>query len=179
MTAAPLDEHEEVFFRALMRLAISAPRAMGDDLERACGLSATEYRVLMFLSEAPSRQLRMSDLAERIGLSPSRITRVIDDMVRQGLVERRPGPDDARSTLATLTRSGLARLRRAWPHHLQSVRQNVFDHLDADEICGVGPILERLARAIDASHPPAPRPAARSAIQRRPGHSGRRETSSA
>jgi DNA-binding MarR family transcriptional regulator len=178
VTAVPLDEDEELLFRALMRLAISAPRAMGDDLERTCGLSATEYRVLMHLSEASNRQLRMSELAERIGLSPSRVTRVVDHMAGAGLLEKRPGPDDGRSTLATLTTSGLTRLRRAWPHHLASVRQNIFDHMDADEVRMVGPILERLARAIDASHPPAPRPTARAAKQRNRGRAVPRAQSS-
>jgi DNA-binding MarR family transcriptional regulator len=157
MAVTPLDDAQELLFRSLMRLSITLPRTLGDDLERSCGLNATEYRVLMHLSEAPGQQLRMSDLADRTGLSPSRITRVVDNMAEDGLVEKRQGSDDGRSTLATLTKGGLATLRRAYPHHLQSVRRSVFDHLARDETLEIGPVLSRLAQAVDALNPPMPR----------------------
>ena len=159
MAGTPLDEAEELLFRSLMRLSITLPRTLGDDLEHSCGLTATEYRVLMHLSEAPGQQLRMSDLADRTGLSPSRMTRVVDTMAEDGLVEKRQGSDDGRSMLATLTKGGLARLRRAYPHHLRSVRRNVFDHLSVKETLAIGPVLSRLATAVDALNPPLPRPA--------------------
>jgi DNA-binding MarR family transcriptional regulator len=159
LSVTPLDDAEEFFFRSLMRLSITLPRTLGDDLERSCGLNATEYRVLMHLSEAPGQQLRMSDLADRTGMSPSRITRVVDNMAEAGLVEKRQGSDDGRSTLATLTKRGLGTLRRAYPDHLRSVRRNVFDHLGRNETLEVGPVLSRLAKAVDALNPPLARPA--------------------
>jgi DNA-binding MarR family transcriptional regulator len=125
------------------------PRALGDDLQRSCGMSSTESSVLMHLSESPDGQLRMSDLADRTSLSPSRISRVIDEMARLGLVERRPGSVDGRTTFATLTKAGVATLRRAWPHHLRSVRERAFDHLTAEEVRILGPILQRLAEVGD------------------------------
>lgn len=140
-----------------MRLAITVPRAMSDDLERSSGLNGTEYLVLMHLSEAPGRRLRMSDLADRAALSPSRITRVVDLMASRGLVTKQPCPDDGRSLLAALTRQGLAVLKRAYPDHLQSVRRNVFDTLADDEVRKLGPVLHRLADAVDAANPPPPR----------------------
>jgi DNA-binding MarR family transcriptional regulator len=175
----PLDDAEEFLFRSLMRLTITLPRVMSDDLERSCGMNATEYRVLMHLSEAPDLQLRMSDLADRTGLSPSRITRVVDAIAEGGLVEKLQGSDDGRSTLATLTKEGLATLRRAYPHHLRSVRRTVFDHLERDETLAIGPVLRRLAEAVDASNalgrrPAAPRSKPRSATgSRRLGRSRR------
>jgi DNA-binding MarR family transcriptional regulator len=156
----PLDDAEEFLFRSLMRLTITLPRVMSDDLERSCGMNATEYRVLMHLSEAPDRQLRMSDLADRTGLSPSRMTRVVDAMAEGGLIEKLQGSDDGRTTLATLTKEGLATLRRAYPHHLRSVRRTVFDHLERDETLAIGPVLRRLAKAVDALDALGPRPAA-------------------
>jgi DNA-binding MarR family transcriptional regulator len=143
----PLNGDEDLVWRGLMRLVFSLPRALGEDLERSCGLSTNEYSVLMHLSESPDGSLCMSDLADRVNLSPSRITRVIDDMARSHLVERRPGFLDGRTTFATLTRKGLLTLRRAWPHHLQSVRRRAFDHLTAEETRILGPVLERLAEA--------------------------------
>jgi DNA-binding MarR family transcriptional regulator len=177
VSVRPLDDAEELFFRSLMRLTITLPRVMGDDLERSCGMNATEYRVLMHLSEAPDRQLRMSDLAERTGLSPSRITRVVDAMADGGLVEKVQGSHDGRSTLATLTNEGLATLRRAYPHHLRSVRRTVFDHLERDETLAIGTVLRRLAEAVDALNAPGPRPAA-PRRQPRPGAGSRRKVRS-
>jgi DNA-binding MarR family transcriptional regulator len=146
-----LNDDEELVWRNLMRLMFTLRPMLDEDLQRACGLTSTEYSVLMHLSEAPERQLRMSELAERTNLSPSRISRVIDTMARNQLVERRPGSSDGRNTFASLTRVGLATLRKAWPHHLRSVRKRAFDHLTADEIHVLGPILARLAEGGDAS----------------------------
>ena len=157
----PLDAHEELLWRSLMRLAITVPRAMSDDLERSSGLNGTEYLVLMHLSEAPGRRLRMSDLADRTALSPSRITRVVELMAGRGLVSKQPGPDDGRSMLAALTRQGLAVLKRAYPHHLHSVRRNVFDPLAGAEVGKLGPVLHRLADAVDAVNPTPPRRSAK------------------
>lgn len=151
MADPALNDDEELVWRNLMRLVFTLRPLLDEDLQRACGLTSTEYSVLMHLSEAPDRQLRMSDLAERTNLSPSRISRVIDTMTRDELVERRPGSHDGRNTFAALTRTGLATLRRAWPHHLRSVRKRAFDHLTPDEVQLLGPILARLAEAGDAS----------------------------
>jgi DNA-binding MarR family transcriptional regulator len=147
-----LNDDEELVWRSLMRLVFTLRPALDEDLQRSCGLSSTEYSVLMHLSESPDRQLRMSDLADRTSLSPSRISRVIDVMARAGLVERRPGTGsgDGRNTYAAVTRSGLAALRRAWPHHLRSVRQHAFDHLTPEETRFLGCILRRLAEVGDA-----------------------------
>jgi DNA-binding MarR family transcriptional regulator len=152
-----MNEDEDLAWRSLMRLVFMLPRALGDDLQRACGLSSTEYLVLMHLSESPDRQLRMSDLADRTSLSPSRISRVIAEMARQRLVERRPGSVDGRTTFATLTRAGAATLRRAWPHHLRSVRERAFDQLTPEEVRTLGPILERLVEAGDERRSPKAR----------------------
>lgn len=152
----PLNDDEELVWRSLMRLMFTLRPLLDEDLQRSTGLTSTEYSVLMHLSESPTRQLRMSDLADRTSLSPSRISRVIDAMARVGLVERRPGSDDGRNTFAALTRTGLATLRRAWPHHLRSVRKRAFDRLSSEETHVLGPILQRLAEADGASGSSAP-----------------------
>jgi DNA-binding MarR family transcriptional regulator len=151
-TSQPLDVEEELLWRSLMRLVITLPRTLSDALERTADLNATEYQVLMYLSEAPRRQLRMSDLAERTALSAGRITRVVDDMVKRGLVSKQRCPEDGRSMLATLTKQGFSTLKRAYPHLLQSSRDNVFDHLAADETAYVGVVLRRLVEAVDAAN---------------------------
>jgi DNA-binding MarR family transcriptional regulator len=152
-----MNEDEELAWRSLMRLVFMLPRALGDDLQRSCGLSSTEYLVLMHLSESPDRQLRMSDLADRTSLSPSRISRVITEMARLGLVDRHRGSVDGRTAFATLTRTGATTLRRAWPHHLRSVRERAFDQLTPEEVRALGPILARLAEAGDEPRSPKAR----------------------
>ena len=155
-TPAPLDVEEELLWRSLMRLVVTLLRAMNDDLESSTELNISEYRVLMYLSEAPDRHLRMSDLADQAALSAGRITRVVDDLNKRGLVTKEPCPDDGRSMLATLTEQGLSTLKRAYPHLLLSVRTNVFDHATSEEIRYAGPMLKRFADAVDATHPPRP-----------------------
>jgi DNA-binding MarR family transcriptional regulator len=125
------------------------------------GLTATEYTVLMHLSEAPQRQLRMSDLAERTALSASRITRVVDLMAERRLVTKRPCPDDGRSMLAMITREGMQTLRKAYPAHLNSVRRIILDYMSADEKAAVGPVLRRLAEAVDSTSHATPRRSSR------------------
>jgi DNA-binding MarR family transcriptional regulator len=145
----PLSVDEELVWRSLMRIVFKLRPALGEDLQRACGLSSTEYSVLMHLSEAPDGQLSMSALAARTSLSPSRISRVIDEMASAGLVERRPRSGDGRTIYTVLTRSGGVALRRAWPHHLRSVRHLSFDHLTREETRVLGPLLDRLAEVCD------------------------------
>jgi DNA-binding MarR family transcriptional regulator len=149
----PLNDDESLVWRSLMRLMFTLRPQLDDDLQRSCGLSSTEYSVLMHLSESPDRSLRMSVLADRTSLSPSRISRVIDVMAADGLVARRPGSDDGRNTFATLTRTGMSTLRRAWPHHLRSVRMRAFDRLTPEETEILGPILQRLVDSDDGGYP--------------------------
>jgi DNA-binding MarR family transcriptional regulator len=145
-----MNDDEELVWHSLMRLVFTLRRAVDEDLQRSCGLSSTEYSVLMHLSESPDRQLRMCDLAERTSLSPSRISRIVDRMARGGLVERRPGSGDGRNTFAALTRTGLSALGSAWPHHVRSARRRAFNHLTSEETRALGPLLLRLAEASNA-----------------------------
>src|SRR5216683_2817159 len=99
----PLTPSEEKLWRALMRLVISLPRLLEADLLRPTGLTANEYTTLMCLSEAPQRELGMADLAEATALSPSRMTRLVDDLQARDFVAKRSSSDDGRRNLAKLT----------------------------------------------------------------------------
>jgi len=147
----PLTPAEERAWRAIARALVTVPRAMDADLQRAVGMSMGEYFVLMNLSEAQNCSLRMSEIASRGGLSPSRISRLVDDLVASGLVERARSPADGRVQIAVLTEDGFARLEAAYPTHLASVRRNVVDHLS-------GLDLDTLARAASKFAPDCPRP---------------------
>jgi DNA-binding MarR family transcriptional regulator len=134
-----------------MRLMMLMPRAIDEDLCRRTGLGLTRYVVLMRLSEAPECTLRMSDLAEAVSISPSRMTRIIQSMVGEGLVNRQVAPSDGRASLATLTEKGLHRLQDAWPAHLAGARRLVMDHLDPRDLADFNRMTERLLRGIEGS----------------------------
>ncbi|WP_245554555.1 MarR family winged helix-turn-helix transcriptional regulator [Actinosynnema mirum] len=106
-----LSADEDALWRALGRVSHLMPRVLDEEMTRATGLSMTEYAVLLMLAEAPERRLRMSELASAVALSGSRVTRVVDAMVRLGLLEKEKAPDDGRGAVAVLTDAGLARQR--------------------------------------------------------------------
>jgi DNA-binding MarR family transcriptional regulator len=148
-----LDPAETAFWRPLMRIMTALPRALEDQFLPETGLAITDYGVLVALSEAPDHLLRISALAATTGLSLSRISRVVDDLTRRGLVEKRKCAEDGRASNAVLTDAGLAKLEAAYPSHLTRVRTSVFDHLSAEDIRTAGPVLARLAAALDAAPP--------------------------
>jgi DNA-binding MarR family transcriptional regulator len=137
----PLRGEEERAWRAFARALVVVPRVLEADLHGAHGVTMTEYFVLVNLSEAPERRLRMNELAERGAMSLSAISRVVDGLERRGLVERERCPSDRRGFLAVLTDGGLSLLEDAYPAHLRSVRQHVMRHL-------AGVDLERFADAV-------------------------------
>jgi DNA-binding MarR family transcriptional regulator len=141
----PLTEEEEAFFRAYVRTLIAVPRAFDADLMREQGMSMNEYGVLMHLSEAPERRLRMSDLAAASDLSLSGMTRIVSRLEAQGLVRRERCVTDARGWLAVLTDAGLRRLRAAWPTHLASVRRHIVDHLGEVNLPALTAAMRRFA----------------------------------
>jgi DNA-binding MarR family transcriptional regulator len=145
----PLNESEEAFWRALMRIVLSLPRRLDADLVRNVGISANEYTTLMCLSEAEGRELRMTDLANAAALSGSRMTRLVDDLQSRGLVTKRTSAEDARGNVAKLTPAGLAKLKQAWPVHLASVRERVFDHVDARTVTQAAKALGEIAAQFD------------------------------
>ncbi|HET9892404.1 MAG TPA: MarR family transcriptional regulator, partial [Mycobacterium sp.] len=120
---APLTPDEELAWRALARAVLVIPRVLDGELLRSQGLSLTEYSVLINLSEVPGRSMRMSELANDVSISVSGLTRVVERLSRQGLVERVKADTDGRGQLAVLTPAGFARLEQAYPTHLAGVRK--------------------------------------------------------
>ncbi len=145
----PLDADEELLWRSLLRLTILLPRLLDEDLLAGSGLSLTEYAALMNLSEAPRRQLRMTELATATALSASRITRLVAGLQQQGLVTRERCAADARGTTATLTSQGLARLKAAYPCHLASARHRVLSHLGPRQVATTAAALHAVVAAGD------------------------------
>jgi DNA-binding MarR family transcriptional regulator len=138
-----LDDDEMRAWRAYAETVFELNAALEADLARH-GLTLGDYQVLVFLSEADGRAMRMCDLASRLQLSPSGLTRRLDGLVRSGLVERRPSDTDRRVRLAVLTPDGAAAMNEAAPTHVGSVRERIFDRIDPRDI----PALARVFTAI-------------------------------
>jgi DNA-binding MarR family transcriptional regulator len=147
----PLSPAEESLWRAIMLIVKVLPRYLDSDLIHGAGVTASEYTTIMHLSEAPNRELRMSDLASATGLSPSRTTRLVDDLQSRSLVTKVASSTDARGNVAKLTPRGMAKLRVAWPIHAASVRTRFFDHLDTAEIKLVAAAMSGVADHLEDS----------------------------
>lgn len=142
----PLTEVQQQAWRAFLRAHTQVTRRLEAELVAAQDLSLPSYDVLVQLSEAPSRRLRMTELAERVLLSRSGLTRLVDRLERDGLVIRQACPSDARGTHAVLTDLGLDRLRAAWPAHLAGVQEHATSHWTEDEARMLAELLGRLSR---------------------------------
>jgi DNA-binding MarR family transcriptional regulator len=112
------------------------------------GLDLGDYQVLVFLSETPARALRMCDLAGRLQLSPSGLTRRLDGLVRAGLVERRGSDSDRRVMLAALTHKGVRVLEESAPIHVASVRRRMIDLLDDEELQVIATVFQKIRTAL-------------------------------
>jgi DNA-binding MarR family transcriptional regulator len=115
-------------------------KELDDELEREHGLSLSTFSVLATLTKSPDRRLRMSELADNVLISRPGMTRLIERLERDGLVERRRSETDSRQVYAQITERGLARLGDAAKTHFQGVRTRFLDHLSATQ-------TQELARA--------------------------------
>jgi DNA-binding MarR family transcriptional regulator len=131
------------FLRAHARLIAE----LDQDLLGAHGLPLRSYDVLLQLAQAGGRRLRMSELADAVVLSRSGLTRLVDRLERQGYVERRPCPSDARGSLAALTPLGLRRLRDSRATHLAAIRRLFLSHFDQRELETMGDFADRILQA--------------------------------
>ena len=120
-----LDEEEMRAWRGLVEAYADLQAALEADLVSGFGIDGGDYGVLVNLSEAPDQRLRMCDLAARLHLSPSGLTRRLDGLVKAGYVAREPSEQDRRVTLAVLTDAGRATLEAAAPVHVDGVRRQL------------------------------------------------------
>lgn len=117
------------------------------ELERGMaqhGLSGTDYSVLVSLSEAPQRRMRMSELSLTLLLEKSRLSHQITRMERAGLVRRESCPDDRRGQFAVLTDEGWETIRRVAPFHVELVRSIFIDRLTPAQLAQLAEIFEPL-----------------------------------
>lgn len=131
-------------WRSFLRAHAVVIRDLGRELEDEASMPLAWYDVLLTLAQAPGRRLRMAQLAERVLLSRSGLTRLVDRLEREQLVRREPSPDDARGMYTVITTAGLRRLREAVPIHLGGVQRHWLAHFDDDELATLARLMARL-----------------------------------
>ncbi len=149
------DEPGMLAWSALLRAHAATVPLVDARLRAEVGLKATWYDVLLELNAAPRRRLRMQELGETVVLSRTRVSRVVDELSRAGLVERQANADDGRSAFAVITGEGRRVLRRAAPAYLQAVRDCFVSAIDPaqldDVIRALKAVAEQPSRSISGA----------------------------
>ena len=145
MARERLSELELRTWQALLHAHHDVVTVLDAELRDRHGITFSEYDVLLRLARAPERALTMTDLAERVMLSPSGTTRMIDRLTQRKLLRRRSAPEDGRVALATLTPAGLRLVRSAAGTHLRGIREHFTGRLSRRELEQVASALEAIA----------------------------------
>jgi DNA-binding MarR family transcriptional regulator len=142
----PLSSHDPRLepWRAFLTAHARITRRLDEELRLEHDLSLAEYDALLTIADSPGRRIRMRQLADRVILSKSGVTRLIDRLVIDGLVERDACQTDARGAEAVLTDAGLDRLRRASRTHLRGIAQHFLGAVDDVDL----PTIERSMQAV-------------------------------
>ncbi len=135
-----LTDEEQCTWRAFLAAIQLLTDELDRELQRDADMPHTYYEILVALSEAPSRTLRMSQLAERCWSSRSRLSHAVSRLEQAGWVRREACATDKRGALAVLTDKGFAALEAAAPGHVEAVRRAVFDVLTPDQVRQLGEI---------------------------------------
>ena len=139
----PFTPAEFAAWRGLLRVHSTVMLELDRRLLRAHGLGIDAYGVLVTMVGQPGSRMTIGELGERRNLSPSGISRSVDKLVKEELVERTTNPADARSLLVGLTAHGVLRLREAQVTHHATVRELLLDHLDERDIETLGELWEK------------------------------------
>lgn len=139
-----LDPGERVAWIRLVALVELLPGVLDSQLRRDARLTYFDYFVMAMLSEAPDHVLQMTALADRTNATLARLSHVVSRLESRGLVERVPCPGDRRATNVRLTEEGWEKVVATAPGHVTTVRRQVFDALDPDQV----PQLAEIARSI-------------------------------
>jgi DNA-binding MarR family transcriptional regulator len=143
-SSAQLSARELAAWRGMLATHATMIARLDAELEREHGLPLTSYEVLMYLADADGQRLRMGELADRLLLSRSGITRLVDRLERQGMIARERCENDGRGFNAVLTPAGRRKLAAARPAHLKGVRRHFLSQLEPAELDSLGAVWSRL-----------------------------------
>jgi len=147
-----LTPQEQAAWRSFMAGCRALFTAVDAQLQRDAGMPLAYYEILVRLSEAPGRALRMSQLAEAASASKSRASHAVARLEERGWVKRADCPTDRRGQVAVLTDEGYAVLAATAPGHVAQVRRSLFDGLTADQVAQLKAIGDTMAAAC-GGHP--------------------------
>lgn len=131
---------------ALLRVHARVIPRLDQAMRSESGIPLYWYDVLLELAVAPDRQLRMSELGERVVLSRSRVSRIVDELVEADLVSRQDNPDDRRSARACLTDAGLDRFRHAAPRYVAAIEAQFAAPLSDAELDALADALGKVTQ---------------------------------
>jgi DNA-binding MarR family transcriptional regulator len=149
-----LTEREQKAWRAYLVASGRLQEVLDRDLQAKSGMPHTYYMILAMLSEAPQQGIRMSELAEVLKSSVSRLSHAVRKLEEAGWIRRDADPVDGRVTYACLTAEGLRVLEEAAPGHVTTVVDNVFDRLTAEQVEQLYEISAAILGAVDPAADP-------------------------
>ncbi|GAB2963456.1 MarR family transcriptional regulator [Actinosynnema sp. NPDC050801] len=141
-----LSAEEQQVWRGFMTAVTKFTEHLDRQLQRDSGMPMAYYEILVALSEAPGRELRMSELAAVCHSSRSRLSHAVARLEKEDWVVRRACPSDRRGSIAALTDAGFAVLEQAAAGHVTAVREHLFDVLTPEQLRS----LAEISRAVDA-----------------------------
>jgi DNA-binding MarR family transcriptional regulator len=147
-----LTPEEQRAWRAFLTACQVMFGAIDAQLQHEAGIPHGYYEILVRLSEAPGRALRMNQLAEASTSSKSRLSHAVARLEERGWIERMSCPEDRRGQIARLTDRGFAALAAAAPGHVEQVRRSMLDRLSPEQV----EQLHQISAAIAAGDDPAP-----------------------
>jgi DNA-binding MarR family transcriptional regulator len=139
-----LTPDEQAVWRSFLDVSRLLFDQLGRQLSEDSGMSLPEYEILVQLSESPGRRMRMSQIADRVVSSRSRITHTVGRMEERGLVTREACLDDGRGVECVLTDAGFDVLESAAPGHVENVRTIMFAPLTGDDVTTLGTALTKV-----------------------------------
>ena len=144
-TEGDLTDRELVAWRGFLRAHREVVAHLDEELQRTHDLPLSSYEVLLYLADADDGRLRMGELADRLLLSRSGLTRLVDRLERRGLVARERCKEDARGLFARVTPAGRELFEAARPDHLDGVRRHYLARLDDADLEHLAAVWSRLA----------------------------------
>jgi DNA-binding MarR family transcriptional regulator len=145
-----LDSDEQDAWRQYLRASRMLEAVLDHDLQ-AHGLQLSEYEIISVLSEAPGLRLRMSEIADAVVQSRSRLTHTAGRLEKRGWVRREACAGDRRGVELVLTETGQAEIARMAPTHVASVRTNMVSHLSHEDFVALGRSMAAVSRGLEAT----------------------------
>ena len=148
-----LDAEEQQTWRTFLVANQLLRETLERQLQRDAGMPHAYYQILVMLSETPGRSMTMSELAQLVRSSPSRLSHAVAKLEEMGWVRRTRHTRDGRSTLASLTDEGFAALAAAAPGHVEQVRSALFDPLSSEQVHQLREIFQAVLEKLGPAGP--------------------------